>query len=100
MKTAMMKASLRQPDAEIDGESVWRAATKGAVWRGGGAAGPPWGDRVTPLPAARRHRELASSLSAGELRMRVRGKRRGGCQENVSFQTEGLGVSVFHRCKN
>lgn len=84
----MMTASLRQPDAEIDGESVWRAATKSVVWRGGGAAGPPWGDRVMPLRAARHLRGLASSLSAGELRMQMRGKR---VSEKCVIFAEGLG---------
>lgn len=91
-----MTVSLRRPVAEIDGESVWRAATKSAVWRGDGAAGRRWGDRVTPLRAARRHRELASSLSAGELRMQVPGKRRGRLSEKRVI-AEGLGaVKVFH----
>lgn len=95
MKTEMMTASLRQPDAEIDGESVWRAATKSTVWRGGGAAGPPWGDRVTPLRAARRHLELASSLSAGELRMRVRGKRKWGVLEKRVVSDREVGGECF-----
>lgn len=97
----MMTASLRQPDAEIDGESVWRAATKSVVWRGGEAAGPPWGDRVMPLRAARHLRGLASSLSAGELRMQVRGKKKRveGVRKMCHFR-RGVGVSVFHRCKN
>lgn len=88
MKTEMMTAGLRQPDAEIDGESVWKGTTKSAVWRGGEAAGPPWGDRVTRLRAARRHQELASGLSAGELRMRVRGKR---LSEKCVLSDRGVG---------
>lgn len=101
MKTEMMTGSLRQLDAEIDGESVWRAATNSAVWRGGGAAGPPWGDRVTPLRAARRRRELASSLSAGKLRTQVSGKRKRRVSEKRVVSERGVGgVSGVHRCQS
>lgn len=70
MKMGMMIASLRQWDAEIAGESAWRVGTKNMAWRGGGAAEPLWVDLVTLRPAALHpHKELASSLSVGELRM-------------------------------
>lgn len=91
----MMTASLRQPDEEIDGESVWRAATKSAVWRGGGAAGPPWGDLVTPPRPAQRHPEPASGLSAGELRMLVRGKRKRRVSEKCVLSDRGVGGWLF-----
>lgn len=74
-----MIANLHRRDAGTAGESAWRAGTRSAAWKGGGAAEPLLGDLVTPpLAALRRRREPALSLSVGrEPRMWARGESRG-----------------------